>query len=270
MMFAFLKVLKNNFKFSFKLFNKARARVGGRVDDGKWDERIARGAMVINGCQNNPFGVLTQQMAQSMHILGSRCDIFVKSEAIPKVPDSRMELHFNSILDILSDWRSLIDKDIDMATAVDMAHKEFVAQSSQMFSKLELKLLEFHIANLEYACGADLSQVSALNWDQNEHFPQFQGEHTIMTHGFSTILERLAKPLNISFNQPISSIQDNGSSVTLTTRNGTEIRGDRVLVTVPLALLKKKAISFEPPLRQDKLAAIDRLGAGLIEKGSGS
>ena len=88
----------------------ARDRVGGRVDDGQWDERIARGAMVINGCQNNPFGVLTQQMSHSMHILGSRCDIFVKSEAIPKVPDSRMELHFNSILDILSDWRSLIDK----------------------------------------------------------------------------------------------------------------------------------------------------------------
>ena len=49
-----------------------------------------------------------------------------------------------------------------MATAVDMAHKEFVSQSSQMFSKLELKLLEFHIANLEYACGAELSQGKVL------------------------------------------------------------------------------------------------------------
>jgi len=255
----------SHFGYDVRVF-EARGRIGGRVDDGQWDERIARGAMVINGCQNNPFGVLTQQMSQSMHILGSRCDIFVKSKAIPKVPDSRMELHFNSILDILSDWRSLIDKDIDMAQAVDMAHKEFVAQSSQMFSKLELKLLEFHIANLEYACGADLSQVSALNWDQNEHYPQFQGDHTIMTHGFSTILEQLAKPLNISFNQPINSIVDNGNNVTLTTRQGQEYRGDRVLVTVPLALLKKNAITFEPPLRDDKRAAIDRLGAGLIEK----
>ena len=60
--------------------------------------------------------------------------------------------------------QSLIDKDIDMATAVDMAHKEFVSQSSQMFSKLELKLLEFHVANLEYACGADLCKVSVTGF----------------------------------------------------------------------------------------------------------
>ena len=67
--------------------------------------QILFSSFFLIGCQNNPFGVLTQQMSHSMHILGSRCDIFVKSEAIPKVPDSRMELHFNSILDILSDWR---------------------------------------------------------------------------------------------------------------------------------------------------------------------
>ena len=49
---------------------EARDRLGGRVDDIKWTERIAKGAMVINGTQNNPFGILTQQLGQTMHILG--------------------------------------------------------------------------------------------------------------------------------------------------------------------------------------------------------
>ena len=50
---------------------EARDRLGGRVDDIKWTERIAKGAMVINGTQNNPFATLTQQLGQTMHILGS-------------------------------------------------------------------------------------------------------------------------------------------------------------------------------------------------------
>ena len=46
---------------------------------------------------------------------------------------------------------------------------------------------------------------TALNWDQNETFPQFQGDHTIMTHGFSTILEKLASSLDINFKKALVS-----------------------------------------------------------------
>lgn len=40
----------------------------------------------------------------------------------------------------------------------------------------------------------------------------------------------------------------------------------QVLVTVPLALLQKGAIQFNPPLSDKKLKAINSLGAGIIEK----
>ena len=76
--------------------------------------------------------------------------------------------------------QSLIDKDIDMATAVDMAHKEFVSQSSQMFSKLELKLLEFHVANLEYACGADLCKVSVTGFSHSLYFKFFESKSRLV------------------------------------------------------------------------------------------
>lgn len=39
-----------------------------------------------------------------------------------------------------------------------------------------------------------------------------------------------------------------------------------VLVTVPLALLQKGAIHFNPPLSDKKMKAINSLGAGIIEK----
>ena len=39
-----------------------------------------------------------------------------------------MEYHFNNILDILSDWRTIIKEDIPLSEAIQMAHKEYVAQ----------------------------------------------------------------------------------------------------------------------------------------------
>ncbi|CAG5082199.1 Oidioi.mRNA.OKI2018_I69.chrUn_7.g17253.t1.cds [Oikopleura dioica] len=120
---------------------------------------------------------------------------FVKSESMARGPDLRMEHHFNTILDILSDWR--LDKKKDIPLIV--AHKECVSQSAERYSKTEMKLLDLHINNLEYACGASLSSVSALNWDQNERFPQFGRDHAIVTYGFSDVLEELSKPLNTEF-----------------------------------------------------------------------
>ena len=131
---------------------------------------------------------------------------------------------------------------------------------------MEMKLLDFHINNLEYACGSTLSNVSALNWDQNERYPQFQGDHTIVTYGFSDILERLAKPLDIRRNTPVQTITDTGDEIIVTDRSGNEHTADRCIVTVPLSLMKKKTIKFQPELSARKQLAIDRLGAGLIEK----
>ena len=68
---------------------------------------------------------------------------------------------------------------------------------STILSQASERLLNFHLGNLEYACATTLDHVSALSWDQNESFPQFQGNHTLLTHGYETILQRLAEGLDI-------------------------------------------------------------------------
>lgn len=39
-------------------------------------------------------------------------------------------------------------------------YKAFIQESGIQFSELEEKVLQFHLSNLEYACGSNLSQVS--------------------------------------------------------------------------------------------------------------
>ena len=58
-------------------------------------------------------------------------------------------------------------------------------------------MLQFHLGNLEFSCAAPLCKVSSISWDQNEDFPQFSGDHTLLHHGFGILLYNLAQNLDI-------------------------------------------------------------------------
>ncbi|XP_009988322.1 PREDICTED: lysine-specific histone demethylase 1B isoform X2 [Tauraco erythrolophus] len=109
-------------------------------------------------------------------------------------------------------------------------------------------------------------QVSARSWDHNEFFAQFAGDHTLLTVGYSTVIDKLAEGLDIRLNFPVQSIDYSGEEVQVTTADGTVWTTQKVLVTVPLALLQNNAIQFNPPLSEKKIKAINSLGAGVIEK----
>ncbi|XP_054237763.1 lysine-specific histone demethylase 2 isoform X2 [Indicator indicator] len=109
-------------------------------------------------------------------------------------------------------------------------------------------------------------QVSARSWDHNEFFAQFAGDHTLLTVGYSTLIDKLAEGLDIRLNFPVQSIDYSGEEVQVTTTDGTVWTTQKVLVTVPLALLQRNTIQFNPPLSEKKIKAINSLGAGVIEK----
>uniref|UniRef100_A0A8C8DQ59 [histone-H3]-N(6),N(6)-dimethyl-L-lysine(4) FAD-dependent demethylase n=1 Tax=Oryzias sinensis TaxID=183150 RepID=A0A8C8DQ59_9TELE len=224
---------------------KSRDRIGGRVwDDTSLGVMVGRGAQIVNGCVNNPIALMCEQMDIKMHKLGERCELFQKGgQATDPTIDKRMDFHFNAILDVVSEWRK--DKsqsqDTPLGEKVQEVKKNFLQESGMQFSELEEKVLQFHLSNLEFACGSTLDKVSARSWDHNEFFAQFSGDHTLLTKGYYVLLHKLAEGLDICTNCP-------------------------VLVTVPLILLQKNLIHFNPPLPERKLKAIHSLGAGIIEK----
>ena len=70
-------------------------------------------------------------------------------------------------------------------------------------------MLQFHLGNLEFSCAAPLSKVSAVAWDQNENYPQFFGDHTLLSHGFGALMEGLAQGLNIEYKTEVSGLCSN-------------------------------------------------------------
>ncbi|XP_028908791.1 lysine-specific histone demethylase 1B isoform X2 [Ornithorhynchus anatinus] len=206
---------------------EAKDRIGGRV----WDDKsfigvtVGRGAQIVNGCVNNPVALMCEQLGIKMHKLGERCDLIQEGGRITDPTlDKRMDFHFNAILDVVSEWRK--DKtqlqDVPLGEKIQEIYKAFIQESGIQFSELEEKVLQFHLSNLEYACGSNLYQVRSVDYS--------------------------------------------GEEVQVTTAEGTVWTAQKVLVTVPLALLQKGAIQFTPPLPERKAKAINNLGAGVIEK----
>eukprot|EP00058_Branchiostoma_floridae_P003627 XP_002589115.1 hypothetical protein BRAFLDRAFT_75096 [Branchiostoma floridae] len=108
-------------------------------------------------------------------------------------------------------------------------------------------------------------QVSSVNWDQNEMFAQFAGDHTLIGDGYGILLQKLSEGLDIRLNQEVTHIDYTGEEIVVKTKSG-EYKGSKVLVTLPLAVLQKNVVDFKPPLPDKKVKAIQSLGAGLIEK----
>lgn len=60
----------------------------------------------------------------------------------------------------------------------------------------------------------------------------------------------------IRLNEPVTSINYSQDKVIVTTRDGEEVEGEKVLVTVPIKILKEGDINFTPALPEEKTSAI--------------
>ena len=123
------------------------------------------------------------------------------------------------------------------------------------------------MANLSSALGASLTAVSARYWDQNEALPQLTGAHTMLVQGYSVLLCRLAQGIDIKYNVRIKHIDySTDNEVSVTASDGSIHKGEKLLITAPLAVLKQNSLMWDPPLPDDKREAIQKLGAGIVEK----
>ncbi|OWF38535.1 lysine-specific histone demethylase 1B-like isoform X1 [Mizuhopecten yessoensis] len=249
---------------------EARDRLGGRVcDDHTLGSCVGRGAQVVAGCVCNPITVMCHQAGLGMKEIGEGCDIISETgQTIPNEIDRRMDFHFNALLDIIAEWRrnKEADQDVNLLDKVKEMHQQFKEESQLTFTEEEENLLNFHIGNLEYACGSSLQHVSALSWDQNEEYPQFSGPNLLLTQGYSALLHKLADGTEIVYDTVVSEVEYSGKKVSVRSKAGKIWEADKVLVTLPLALLKDETVTFTPKLSDKKRQAMKSLGVGHVEK----
>jgi monoamine oxidase len=84
--------------------------------------------------------------------------------------------------------------------------------------------------------------------------------------GYGALVARIAAPLDVRLGAEVTAIEHGAGGVTAHTAHGTPERGTHVIVTIPLGVLKARAVRFVPDLPATRWSAIDRLGFGRFEK----
>ncbi|KAK0798782.1 hypothetical protein LTR91_009965 [Friedmanniomyces endolithicus] len=158
-----------------------------------------------------------------------------------------------------------------LGTIMDEAIEQY--QGVVKMTPQDMRLLNWHHANLEYANAAPVSSLSLSGHDQDTG-NEFEGAHSEIIGGYTQLprgLMNLPTKLDVRFDRVVESVHYNDSSdPDLTTKvvctSGEVIHADEVVITAPLGVLKSDAIDFDPPLPGWKQGAISRLGFGLLNK----
>ena len=77
---------------------------------------VGMGAMFITGICNNPFTLLAEQLGLPLRVVNEdRCDLVNEAgRKADRLADIKVEKHFNTTLDLLSEWRSGQTTDVSL------------------------------------------------------------------------------------------------------------------------------------------------------------
>jgi monoamine oxidase len=174
-----------------------------------------------------------------------------------------------------------IEQDLDLENAINSKYAtlgsvfdDAIRQYTRIvdFTPLDLRLINWHVANLEYSNAITINKLSLGGWDIDAG-NEWEGKHTMVTGGYQQVprgLLNCPQPLNVRRRSKVSTVvydPDNsniGSKIHC--EDGTIIEADYVVSSIPLGVLKRQAIDFQPPLPQWKTGAIQRIGYGVLNK----
>jgi monoamine oxidase len=239
---------------------EARSRVGGRIwTSTQWpDMPLDLGATWIHGVKGNPLTALADTLqAKRLSTSYARSVTYATSG---KVMSADQDQHLNALRNRIAQTlrqaqQSTPDKSIRQALAPLYDTQDEVPENR--------RLLDFLLSSefeTEYAGSA--SHLSVHWFDSVK---ELKGGDVLFAQGFHTLTQHLAKSVTIELGQVVQGIDWHTSPVQVTTQTGRFV-ADKVLITVPLGVLKQSSLQFTPALPNDKQMAIDKLGMGVLNK----
>lgn len=240
---------------------EARDRIGGRV----WtDTRLANtpldlGASWIHGITGNPISELVNEYGITT-IPTDYDDTFAYSadgDVITQNEVEEIESLLEMVLEEVDTLREEAESDVSLRDLIGQALAN-VRISGETYNALEASLM----VGIENEYANSLEGLSGYYWDEAD---DFDGDDVIFPNGYIEVFQNLADGLDIRLNQIVSEIKYTTEGVTLITQTE-RYTADKVVVTVPLGVLKQNKIAFSPPLSDAKQTAIQRLGMGALNK----
>jgi monoamine oxidase len=237
---------------------EARDRIGGRVAT---VGGVDLGAHWIHETEGNPLTSLAHRHELPLVFVGGDSTYTGSWERLAFAPPFDKD---DSILaaDRMADA-------IDRLRATASVHESLSDVAARAAAELDLDSgqrdgARWHLhAFARDNCACDPDTLSARYWD--EGFEVYGYGDSIVRGGFARIAETLSAGLDIVTGSPVQSIAYGPTGVRIKTETA-EYEAPRAIMTIPLGVLKRGGVTFVPPLPQDKVDAIARLGVGTLAK----
>lgn len=248
---------------------EARDRIGGRLwTDMSLGVPLDLGASWIHGTTNNPLTRLADIAGAKRVATSYDSGVLFDSDGNEISPSRQARM---------KELQALWDKAILQAqgTEIDAPLLDTIwkGTSAQNLGAPDQQLLRFMMtANLETEYGGSMTapkrnvgDMSTLWYDDSV---EFGGDDVLFAQGFAPLAQHLAsmgKPLTVKLGEQVDSVDFSGSSVVVTSSKG-QYNAERVIVAVPLGVLKAGHIRFTPELPDTHTQAIGALRMGILNK----
>ncbi|XP_059613412.1 possible lysine-specific histone demethylase 1-like [Phlebotomus argentipes] len=226
------------------------------------------------------------ELMQKMRKLKTQVESMQESrpQRTPETEQKYIEHEF-SVRQVVREWNG-VWREVERLRAVQedlkvrLKELEMNPPSDVYLSPEDRQILDWHMANLEFANATPLNNLSLKHWDQDDDF-EFIGNHMTVKNGYSYAPIALTENLDIRVNTAVKTIKYFPGGVEITAENlkttsSVTYKADLVLCTLTLGVLKvatsplstKQAntVRFDPPLPDWKQDAIQRLGFGNLNK----
>ena len=168
-----------------------------------------------------------------------------------------LESQLETLLELVTEVDANADADMPLQQAIDIALAEMELTAD------DVRRLQYGINSaIEHEFAADVREMSLFEWNYGE---EFGGDDVIFPQGYDQIVNWLAEGLTIDLSHVVEKIAYDDNGVTITTNQG-EFTADRAVVTLPLGVLQRGSVTFDPPLPEAKTAVMQSLGMGVLNK----
>ncbi|SHJ16364.1 Monoamine oxidase [Nocardiopsis flavescens] len=244
---------------------EGRDRTGGRVHSVReWDgTTFDAGASWMRGEENNPLADLVRS-------LGLRTAVFNRSTETAYDPKGRRLLfdrHRRNMEDVnlLQEHMYWANIGAGPQDSMEQGIDQALYDANLVRARArDAKEIVYRMVEADH--GADAEEVS---FEAVGAVHEFSGDDVVFPDGMGQVTDHLARGLDVRLEHVVLGVAHGGDgvSVRVDAPGGEEtLTADRVVVTLPLGVLKADGVDFHPELPEDKRLAIERLGSGRLEK----
>ncbi len=239
---------------------EGRNRVGGRIHtatDDDWGIPVERGAAYLRGVAGNALVGEVAALGLETSLLEDPAEVRRPDGAIVTPP----ALSAN-IVRAAAAWAGREGLDASLLAALDEVGVDTLSVVPGEDGVSERQWLDHYIdTNVETVTGATARDLSAVGGWVDE-----LGAQLVVLGGYTHLVRSALADIDVRLSSAVTQINYGGDIAGVRFATGESLQADRIIVTVPLGVLRSGAIEFDPPLPDAHTRAIGSLGIGSIEK----